>query len=325
MDISKLAVITIISNPVRYASRYKLYRRFSTVMTQAKANLITVEMAFGDRPFEITDEGNPNHLQIRSIDELWHKENMINLGIQHAVRMNPKIQYFAWVDADVLPMQPVGEWLEETIHELQHYHVVQMFETAIDLDPNNKMLGGPATSFMAQYIKSGCVPPVRGGFWVDHYDTIHGHPGYAWACTREALDCMGGHIGGPLIDFAILGAGDRHMALGLVGCMEQSFEHLNPAYRHALMQWQVRSERWIKRDVGFVKGSIFHFWHGKKKDRKYTERWKILYDNLFDPILDLSRDAQGLLKLETWDARQIKLRDQIRAYTRQRNEDSVDV
>jgi hypothetical protein len=114
------------------------------------------------------------------------------------------------------------------------------------------------------------------------------------------------------------------MALGLIGCMEQSFEHLNEQYRNALMQWQRRAERWVKRDVGFVPGSIYHFWHGKKKDRGYTDRWKILRDANFDPLYDLTRDSQGLLKLETWDERQMKLRDQIRGYFRSRNEDSID-
>src|SRR5690606_474893 len=135
--------------------------------------------------------------------------------------------------------------------------------------------------------------PERGGFWSgDYYDKEFGHPGFAWAMTRFAADNMSSPMGGPLIDFAILGAGDRHMCLGLVGCMAQTFEHLNPQYRHALMQWQVRAERWIKRDVGYVKGSIYHFWHGKKKDRGYTDRWKILKDNEFDPMLDLTRDSQ---------------------------------
>jgi hypothetical protein len=200
-----------------------------------------------------------------------------------------------------------------------------MFETAFDLDPNGKVIGHPQESFLSKYVKSGYQLPKRGGFWSGYYDMEHGHPGFAWASTREALDNMSSSMGGPLIDFAVLGAGDRHMALGLVGCMEQSFEHLNKEYRHALKQWEVRAERWIKRDVGFVRGSIAHMWHGKKKDRGYTDRWKILRDNNFDPILDLTKDSQGLYRLETWDERQIRLRDQIRSYFRSRNEDSIDL
>lgn len=315
-----LVVVTIISNPIRYSSRYALYKRFAESMNQAGATLITVEQAFGERPFAITEKDNPLHVQVRSLDELWHKENMVNIGINYASQVFPDWKYLAWIDADVLPMRPVREWLEETVQQLQHYHVVQMFKTAFDLDPAGNLMGQPQQSFLSKYLESGCLPPQRGGFWQDYYSLAHGHPGYAWAATREALDATGG-----LIDFAILGAGDRHMALGLVGCMDQSFEALNPTYRAHLMQWQERAERWLKRDVGFVAGSIYHFWHGKKKDRGYVDRWKILRDNDFDPARDIKKDAQGLYVLETWDPRQITLRDQLRGYFRSRNEDSIDL
>lgn len=321
-----LVVVTVVSNPVRYKARYNLYSKFAEAMNQAGVTLITVEQGFGERPFEVTESDNPYHLQVRSVDELWYKENMINLGINYASQLFNDWRYLAWIDADVLPMAgSVRMWLEETVQQLQHYHVVQMFKTAVDLDPQGNMLGKPMQSFLSKYVESGSVQPIKGGFWEDSYYMQHGHPGYAWAATREALDNMSSPMGGPLIDFAVLGAGDRHMALGLVGVMEQSFEHLNAEYRHALMQWQVRVERWVKRDVGYVNGSIYHFWHGPKKARGYTDRWKILRENGFDPMLDLTRDAQGLLKLETWNDRQIRLRDQIRAYFRSRNEDSIDI
>lgn len=318
MDISKLYVITMISNPIRYKSRYELYRKFATVMKEAGANLITIELALGDRPFEITERDNPHHIQLRTLDELWHKENALNIAINYVAQLDPDAKYIAWVDADVLPMRPVREWLEETVHQLQHYHVVQMFETAIDLNHQHKMIGKPQHSFMAQYIQSGCQLPDRGGFWENYYDKIHGHPGYAWAATTEALSALGG-----LIDFAILGASDRHMALGFIGCMDQGLECKSDAYIQKLLQWQERSERWIKRDVGYVQGSIYHFWHGSKENRGYTSRWKILADNQYNPNTDIKADHQGLFQLETWEPRQMRLRDQLRAYFRQRNEDSI--
>lgn len=321
-----LVVVTVISNPVRYRTRYELYKKFERSMAEAGATLITVELAFGERPFVVTEGDNPLHVQLRTEDEYWHKEPMANVGLHYALQLFPDARFFALIDADVQPMTGSARpWLEETVQQLQHYHVVQMFETAYDLDPNHKVIGEPQESFMRKYVKSGYQLPKGGGFWEGHYYMEHGHPGYAWAYTRYALDNMSSALGGPLIDFAILGAGDRHMALGLVGCMDQTFEHLNKEYRHALMQWQTRCERWIKRDVGYVPGSIYHFWHGKKKDRGYTDRWKILRDNNFDPVLDLTRDTQGLYRLETWDPRQMRLRDQIRSYFRSRNEDSIDL
>lgn len=318
--LENFAVVTMISNPIRYRSRYLLYKKFAEVMSAAGANLYTIEVAFGIRPFEITERDNPKHIQLRTIDELWHKENAINIAKQYVAQVEPQVTKIAWIDADVLPMRPVREWLEETSHALEHYQFVQMFETAMDLGPESQMIGRPEISFMARYIQGGFQAPDSGGFWSDYYTRNSGHPGYCWAANVDALSAVGN-----LIDFSILGAGDRHMALGLIGCIDQSFGTRGKAYVQKLLQWQERAERWIKRDVGYVPGSIYHFWHGAKKNRRYVSRWKILTDNQYNPDTDIKYDNQGLLQLETHSPRQIMLRDQIRAYFRQRNEDSIDV
>jgi hypothetical protein len=320
--LDELVVITCISNPVRYKSRYELYKKWKEQMILAGAKVITVELAFGERPFEITDPIDKYNfaVQVRSVEEYWHKENLINLGFQRALQLWPDLKYLAWIDADVLPAGvSVREWLNETIQQLQRYQIVQMFESACDLSPTNTVINYQQ-GFMKKYVESGCVAPNRGGFWSDGYVNQHGHPGYAWAANRDMLDKMGG-----LIDFAILGAGDRHMALGLVGCIDQSFEHLNPSYRTLLRLWQIRALRYAQKDVGYVPVTINHLWHGKKKDRKYADRWKILKQNDFNPLIDLKRDLQGLWQLETYSQRQISLRNDLRAYFSSRLEDSVDL
>lgn len=314
-------VITVVSNPVRYKSRYDLYFKFADMLKCSGATLITVEQAFGDRPFVITERDNPNHLQFRSIDELWIKESMINAGINYVMQVLPDVKYIAWVDADVFPMRPAKDWFQETYHQLQHYEIVQMFEYAQDLSPNYNMIGRKSIGFMKAYFQSGFQQPTRAGLWeVDDY-TYHGHPGYAWAANVSALNKLG-TISGPLIDWAILGAGDRHMALGLIGAIEQSIqEGLHPNYGGTLREWQKRAETHLKRDVGYVPGTIYHYWHGKKQDRGYKDRWRILVDNQFDPLSDIKKDVQGLWILESESPRQARLRDEIRAYFRSRDED----
>ena len=331
MNLDEFQVVTCVSNPVRYKSRYELYRKFEKMVHDAKVQLVTVEMAFGDRPFVLTESTDPCDLQLRSVDELWHKENMLNLGIQHALKINPKTKYIAWVDADIFPMRDGREWFEETWHQLQHYQVVQMFEYSVDLDPNYNQLSDRRQGFIAKYIHDGFVKPSvlnSKSIPTYYYDKkqssrvgVPGHSGFAWAASVDALNSVGG-----LIDKAILGAGDWHMAFGLVGSMALSVpNHVSSKYKDYLMQWENLATRHIKRDVGYVSGTVYHYWHGKKVDRKYWDRWKILADNNYDPTLDLKRDSQGLYQLETHDDRQIMLRDQLRMYFRQRNEDSIDI
>ncbi len=310
-------VITMISNPARYLSRYRIYRQWIEAMKTSGVNVVTVEVAFGDRPFEVTERNNVNHVQLRTKDELWIKENAINIGKQYICQVWPDAKYFAWIDADVFPMRTMRDWLLETVQQLQHYHIVQMFDHAVDLDPTYSIMSKPHQSFMSAYVKSGFKIPTVEGHW---YYYGHGHPGYAWAATRESMDNLGG-----LIDFAILGAADRHMALALINNVEHSVPAgISEPYKKMLMKWQDRANRHIKLDVGYVPGGIYHYFHGKKKDRKYADRWKILVDCAYDPETDLKKDAQGIYQIEDHDARQIRLRDLLRAYFRSRNEDSID-
>lgn len=100
-DLSHFWVICVLSNPVRYKRRYELYHPFAEMCETAGVNLITVEQAFGQRPFMVTKPHNRRHLQLRGHDELWLKERMVNLGIHHAMAIAPgQVDKVAWIDAD---------------------------------------------------------------------------------------------------------------------------------------------------------------------------------------------------------------------------------
>lgn len=325
-DLSHFWVITVISNSARYKRRYELYWQFKEMCDAAAVNLITVEQAFGNRPFMVTDPNNPRHVQVRSIEELWIKENLIDIGIAQACDVDKKCREVAWVDADTFPMSTPRDWFEETWHQLQHFQFVQMWEYLINFGPNHQPVTGPQMSFMKTYASAGFTVPKGKG--VAH--TLAGHsglislgrPGLAWAANIDAYNAVGG-----LIDFCILGSGDWHMAHGLVGAMDQGkcYESRLSDYNRMLFEWQEKAERWIKRDVGYVPISVGHWWHGNKADRRYPTRGKILVENGYNPLTDIKYDSYGELQLETHTPRQIRLRDQIRHYFAVRNEDSVDI
>lgn len=297
-----LYVIAVISNPCRYRSRYELYRKFARHVTDSGARLLTVEAAFGDRAFEVTESNRPDHVQLRTDHEVWHKENLINIGIS---RLPSDWKYVAWVDADVSFARP--DWAEETVAQLQHHPIVQMFSVAHDLSASFEPF------------------QVHRGFGYSYQNKLKGgnsyefwHPGFAWAATREAINGLG-----QLMDWAVLGAADHHMALALIGEVHKSMpDGLAKSYWERARQWQERAEQCVKRNLGFVEGLLLHHWHGKKRDRRYVERWSILQRNGFDPELDLKRDWQGLFQLTD---RNPRLRDELRHYFRARNEDSIDL
>jgi hypothetical protein len=301
-EVDKLWVIAVISNPARYRSRYELYRKFESFCQKSGANLFTVELAFGDRPFELTQDEDPDDLQLRTYDEIWHKENMINLAIQ---RLPLDWKYVAWIDADIEFMRQ--DWLEEIVHQLQHYHVIQLFQNAVDLGPNGEVIK-THDGFAWSYVNRRPLPNAR-------YNYPHWHPGYAWAARREAINDLGG-----LMDFAILGSADHHMAWALVNKVEQfAPKQISPAYKRKLLTWQERANRHIRQNIGYMPGTIYHHWHGRKKDRKYVERWQILLKHGYDPDQDLQRDWQGLYRLSD---RGLRMRADLREYFHIRNEDS---
>jgi hypothetical protein len=307
----KLHVIAVISNQVRYESRYALFEKFREHMrSQPLVELHVVEVAFGRRPYEVTS-GLPNELQLRTYEEVWHKENMINIGLS---RLPADWKYVAWIDADVEFQRK--DWAVETMQQLQHHMVVQMFQQAIDLGPDGEafqMHQGFAWSYLA-----GKPRPEKNQ---QGYSYPHWHPGYAWAARREAIEYLGG-----LYDVSALGSGDHLMAWAFIGeGVKQLPSTMSAGYIKSLKDWQDRAERLLHKDIGFVHGSLVHFFHGKKRDRRYRDRWKILEEAQFDPFLDLKRDWQGLYQLDMdGSSRMIKFRDDIRAYFRSRNEDSID-
>jgi hypothetical protein len=316
-DKDKFHVVAVISNPMRFGRRYDLFYKFKRHMEAAGVNLWVTELQTGDRPFCCTEANTPKHLQLRSWDVLWHKENLINLTIQ---RLPDDWETVAWIDADIefvnlgAGRDTPDAWVTETLHQLQIYKVVQLWQQAIDLGPNDETIA-LHQSFMSKYIEMGASFPER---MTAQYQAKELHPGFAWAARREAIDQMGG-----LPDLNILGAGDRIAALALVGKAEYSLHaDCTDAYRKWVMDYQDRCLHLVKKDVGYVKGTILHFWHGKKKDRKYWDRWKVLIENKYDPFLDIRRDWQGLIQID--DYQKPKLRDDIRRYFAVRNEDSID-
>ena len=315
----KLYVIAVISNPCRFRSRYELYRAFEKHVEESGAILYTIEMAFGDRLHEITESNNPQHIQLRSFTELWHKENMINIAIG---RLPTSAKYIAWIDADMTFTRP--DWAQETLHQLQHYKFVQMFSQIQNVSADYCTLPSyHPMGFCYNWVNGTTNNPS-----ISSYDNAYdvkrklpwlGPPGGAWAATREALDEVGG-----IPDQAILGSGDSYLAAGLIGRLADFIDYdFTKEYKDIFLTWENLARRNIRRNIGYVPGLLIHHYHGKVSDRGYSTRNNILIKHKFNPLTDIKKDCQGLYQLvDHGDERSIALRDEIRQYFRQRNEDS---
>jgi hypothetical protein len=303
MQNNLLHVVTAVSNPVRWKSRIRLYKDFEQHMLDSGVNLTTVECAFGERPFECTGNPRVKHVGVRAKGLLWTKENLLNIGISQTPG-----KYIATIDADIMFRK--DNWASETVHALQQYDVVQPWSDCYDLGPNDDHLQRHR-SFCRLWAERKPIiqgPNAQGGY-------EFGHPGYAWAYTRQALDWVGG-----LIDTAFLGAADHHMAMALIGQVGQSIPgNLTDAYKAPLYRWQNFAVRHIAGNIGHTPGTIEHQWHGSKDKRAYVSRWDILARNSFDPTTDVKKNSYGVFELT---GNKPELRRDLDGYFRSRDEDS---
>ena len=295
----KLHVIAVLSNPCRFGKRYLLYHEFCERMErESDAILYTVELAYGDQEWMVTSPNHPRHLQLRCDTPLWHKENMINLGVQRLLPSNWRA--FAWIDADL--EFDSSTWCSDTLRLLNGaFDIVQLFSHAVDMDA----LGNTMRVFnSAGYMNARHRPFSSGG--PDQW-----HPGFAWAMTRRAYERVGG-----LYDLAILGSGDNLMMLSLLGeGLKGLHSQSSDAYKESIVTYQKKMKTLR---FGYTPGVIRHYFHGSKKNRKYHERWAILVNHDYRPE-DVEHNEDGLL---VPTARfPPALADDILEYFAQRNED----
>lgn len=304
----KLYILTCISNPSGYASRGHLYHKFKEyVEKEPNAILYTAEMIYEGQQYTVTEDNNPRHLQLIGEDKIWSKEDLLNL-LRKTLPEDAK--YIAWIDADVVFSR--SDWVEATIEKLKSFDIVQMFSECRDLYPDYTTI--PNSVFRGIVHQSVSNPnfSMQDGYGKQRT----GHTGYAWACTVEAWDKTDG-----LIDFSIMGSADYQMACALLGNVVASTydKSYSQDYTDALIQWQSKASGL---SVGYVDGLCLHNYHGKKSDRGYGTRWKVLVDLEFSPTRDLIRNKDRILTLNKDSDKYEELKQELLSYFASRKEDS---
>lgn len=312
-----LHLAAVYSNPFRSRVKRLLFNDFIRhVRTTPNVRLYIVELAYGDRPHEVTGQDTPEtqalpgfppivEISLRTTHELWHKENLIDLGVQ---RFPSTAKYGAYSDGDFHYTR--HDWALEAIHLLQHYEFVQLFASYVNLSAEHVPMSY-VPSFARNYVEDKRQQsPYRAG----KAGMEFGSPGGGWAWRMSAFDKVGG-----MLDTCILGSADWHMAVGLTGEADHHPEYklASDGYLSAIRRWQEKA-RIIERNIGVVKQHAIHYWHGSKANRGYMTRPKILGRHQFDPATDLKRDWQGVWQLS---GNKPRLRDDIRKYWISRNED----
>jgi hypothetical protein len=294
-----LHVITVISNVCEFKRRYQLMKEFIERMNKTShIKLYVVELAYGVQEFKITDPTNPQHLQLRTQHALWHKESMINCGVKKL--LPPNWKSFAWIDGDVEFDNP--NWASDTLKLLTKFDVVQLFTYCFDLDENNMSMN-VWQSYGHKYCNGEPFQHARGlNYW---------HSGYAWSCTRQYYEKVGG-----LYEHGIIGSGDYIMTQGYLkntACADKSLKSF-ASHIKFYNKYVLKNIR-----IGYLPSNIRHHYHGSKKNRQYIDRNQILIKYNYDPYTMIKTDENGLIIPS--DKMPTEMIDDIRNYFFSRLED----
>lgn len=267
---SEAVIVSCFFNPTNSPYRIKAFNKFRESIDHLNHRII--ECVIGDAKPQLSGK-NIQHVYTK--DLLWHKESLLNKAI---AELPKKYKYVFWVDADVIFTNK--NWLVDGAKVLNKNNIVQPFEYCVHLDKNQTkptfnlrlekevMANSPEKrhpklwqSFCANYSINGYLASGD-----ENYD-IHGHVGFAWGARREVLDTM------PLYDRALIGGADHIIAHAAAGhikhkCIQKSFtDNLDE-----VNDWSQKFYKLINGKIGYVKGDLFHIWHGDIEKRQYLKR-----------------------------------------------------
>lgn len=314
---SQLWVITTYFNPAGYGSRLVNFRRFRK---QFACRLLAVEMACDGR-FALNADDADILVRVCGGAALWQKERLLNIAVS---KLPPEAKYVAWMDCDLAFSNP--RWAEETVALLARHPLVQLFNYLVDMQPDGaapceaaiptgcgiawssrRSRSAYAVWSMFKFLWRRLSMVLDRPFRIDHF-------GFAWAAERAFLERHG------FYDALVVGGGDQ----ALIGAAYGDFDVVCKSkclsatrFRHYLA-WAEPVFAEIKGNVGFLRNTAFHFWHGEIADRRYRERHSELAGYDFDPFQDIAIGPDGCW---VWASDKPAMHAYVRRYFDMRRED----
>ncbi len=275
-----LCLVTTYFNPAGYESKKRNYADFAEMMASSGLHLVTIECAFGDEEFELPDSSDM--IRVRADDVMWQKERLFNIVV---AQLPERCRKVVCIDFDIYFEE--ADWAVETSRMLDDFAMVQPFSEGILLPQGATSYEGEGRilqGFAATYASE--PNSVSEGTYL-----THGHAGWAWGIRRELLDRHG------LYDACIVGGGDHWLAHGACGnwasaCVDWSLGRDTPHHHH-FVRWAEEFYRDAQGRIGYVPGTVLHRWHGRWRDRDYTNRHAMLKEFAFDPEADLRLSESG--------------------------------
>jgi hypothetical protein len=263
---SEGVIVACYFNPQKSPYRTKAFNIFYESIKHLNHRIVECVIGEGEPEF------HGKHIShVYTKDLLWHKESLLNKVISE---LPEEYKYVFWIDADVIFTNK--NWFVEGVEALSwECKIIQPFEYCVHLEKDEikpsfnyeiekQFAGDPKFRHKSMW-RSFCSNSYTTRMNTN-YDR-HGHVGFAWGARREILYKM------PLYDKALIGGADHIIAHASSShrcheCIQKSFtENIDD-----VNEWSYNFSRLILGSVGYVKGDLFHIWHGDIEKRQYLKR-----------------------------------------------------
>ncbi|RTK97288.1 MAG: hypothetical protein EKK64_01790 [Neisseriaceae bacterium] len=285
---SESVILSCFFNPQNSPYRIVAFQKFYNSIKHL--NYRIVECIIGNGISQLPDD--PNIIKIYSDSVLWHKEALLNKLVRE---LPEKFKYVFWLDADVKFTNL--NWMVDSANVLrnQDCNILQPFEYCVHLEKDKKepdfdleKVRNKNPSLLAKenkVWKSFCSNAKRFSltkkenefYHNTNYDN-HGHVGFAWGAKREILETV------PLYDKALIGGADHIIAHAAAGHIPH--ECITKSFKDDIQE----VEKWMREffsvcqaKIGYVKGDLYHTWHGDISKREYLKR-----------IQDFTKDSKSI-------------------------------
>lgn len=262
-------IVACFFNPQNSPYRLLAFQKWYSSIKHLNHRII--ECLIGDAESRLPE--SPYITQVQTDSLLWHKESLLNKVISE---LPFEYKYVFWLDTDVLFTNP--NWMVEGVEKLKTVKVIQPFEYCVHLGKNQTAPDFDVDAYrpLVRDVKRR-HPMLWRSFlanWttdleaaLSHNYDVHGHVGFAWGARREVVDKV------HMYDRALIGGADHiiaHAATGQIPCpcISKTFT----LEIDAVTEWSKDYYDTVGGSVGFVRGDLYHIWHGEVKDREYLKR-----------------------------------------------------
>lgn len=273
-------IIACYYNPENNPYRLKNFNEWYESIKHLNHKII--ELSINKAPFQLPL--NSNILRLSSKNNLWYKEQLLNKVIEQLVLEN-KYKYVFWIDCDVLLTNK--NWLVDSVKEFEkgttilqpfsHCKHLTLESTYKDISAVDKAHlqfeeAYPVKKLAKEKLiwnSAAYVYNTNKVFSTSQNYDLHGHVGFVWGATLESLKKQ------PLFEKALTGGADHIMYHASIGEFDQ--KDILDVYNANIKEVLEFMYKWYdvhKGKLSYVKGDLFHLYHGDLKKRDYYNRIK---------------------------------------------------